>query len=114
MFNELKHIPTVKYPNAVAALLRVLLDLSVAEYIQDNSIENTNNRSLKEKLKEINKNLNNKHIDQFLNPKNETSLDSLNMYIHDIKNINISINFLNNFFNKLVPIIKDLINIEEE
>ena len=114
VFNELKHIPTVKYPNAVAALLRVLLDLSVAEYIQDNSIENTNNRSLKEKLKEINKNLNNKHIDQFLNPKNETSLDSLNMYIHDIKNINISINFLNNFFNKLVPIIKDLINIEEE
>ena len=93
VFNELKHIPTVKYPNAVAALLRVLLDLSVAEYIQDNSIENTNNRSLKEKLKEINKNLNNKHIDQFLNPKNETSLDSLNMYIHDIKNINISINF---------------------
>lgn len=129
LFEELKNIPTHKYPNSVAAAIRVLLDVSVSYYFDDNpafllEIQKKKSRLLrdvplkdrlefiKEKLGRLKKG--HSVIEKLTNPVNEFSLDVLNGYVHGSDSHYIGRNFLNRFWDFMFPLFQDMLEITEE
>lgn len=123
IFEELKKVP-YQYPNAIAASLRILLDLSILNYIQENGFEqdikvkfgkDLRDITLKNRLEFIKEKIKDKKskatITKLLNPSNEFSLDVLNGFQHSSEHHYIDKKFLNRFFNALFPILKKLVTI---
>ncbi len=126
LFNELKQIP-IKWENAIAASIRIFLDLAVLNYIiKENltgAIEKQRNKSLREItlkqrlefLKDQNLNAKSKRVlGKFLNNSNELSLDVLNGYQHNNDSHYIRKEFLNRIWDSLFPLIRELVEITEE
>lgn len=127
LFNELKEIP-LKYNNAVAASIRVFLDLSVLNYIQTEGLESEieshfHCNSLRDiplkkrldylksyKLTEKPRTI----ATSLLNTSNQYSLDVLNGYVHSNDTHYSSKQFLNGFWDFLFPLFENLLEIHEE
>lgn len=126
LFGELKKLPVV-YKNAVAASIRIFLDLSVFNYIETESLSsdickiykcgftdvNLKNRleylktsKLQEQQKKI--------VSRLVEPKNEFSLDVLNGFVHSDSSPYITSSFLNRFWDFLFPLFQALLDIREE
>lgn len=127
MFAELKRIPVKSYQNAVAASIRIFLDLAVLNHIDTEDLEagmcreyNTALRDiiLKKRLEYIKKNATKdivkNTLGKFLNPTNEFSLDVLNGYVHGQKTHFLTYSFLNRFWDFLFPLFEEFLEIEEE
>ena len=100
VFNELKGLSAKKYPNIVAAMFRVLLELSVNNYIEtfgllrdgqltanEGSTHNLHgnvNRVINDMMRKniINKDLQKGIKMELNNPNSPLSIDSLNAYVH--------------------------------
>ncbi len=125
LFSELKRLPVGNYPNSVAAMLRVFLDLAVDDYIKQNDLAdsirtNGGYQTLAQKLKyfreDIFKGKNSparKILDKLSNHTNEHSLDTLNNYIHSSEIHKIEKVFLNGFWDFLFPLFSEILEIEE-
>ncbi len=127
IFREFKIIP-FRYRNCVAASLRVFLDLAVREYIASENCEEDmrkkyNNMDiqyivLQKKLEYLKKNKLTaktsayKVVDKLLNPSNHYSLDTLNNYIHGSDTHHTEKRFLNGFWDFLVPLFEEIIDIK--
>ena len=110
-----------------ASSLRVLLDLSVDEYIRNKKLElgvseqykNTYEYTvLMQRLKYIqNQHVNckkaNKCIGKLLQPNNEHSLDTLNSYVHGHETHKCDAGFVNSFWDMLAPLMSELIDMRE-
>jgi hypothetical protein len=128
IFREFKLLPTERYKNVTAASLRVFLELSVDEYSHKYDLKNKmatdekdsyNRITLQKKLKFLNENhLDDSHakkvIDKILNHKNEHSLDTLNMYVHGCETHKTSKRFINGFWDLLIPLFIELIELKEK
>ncbi len=126
LFEELKLIP-LKYQNAIAASIRIFLDLSVLKYIETENLEkdirkkyNTSLRdvNLKKRLEFLKNKISNAKatniISRLLNSSNEFSLDVLNGYVHNQDTHYLSIQFLNGFWDFLFPLFQKLVVIKED
>ena len=129
LYNELKKLSLKRYPNCVAASLRVFLDLAIAEYIKsENCIEAIQSRyndrplmkiELKQRLEflkadKLNHNIEaQKVIKKLLQMDNEYSLDTLNNYIHGHNTHHTNKSFLNGFWDFLSPLFKAILDIKE-
>jgi len=125
LFEELKLIP-IKYQNAVAASIRIFLDLSVLKYIETENLESEIRAQFNSSLREIilKKRLEflkgkisdsnvTKIIGRLLNSNNEYSLDVLNGYVHSNDTHYLSLTFLNGFWDALFPLLQKLVVIKE-
>ncbi|WP_440890165.1 ParB N-terminal domain-containing protein [Vibrio sp. WZ-1] len=127
IFYELTQIPVKKYTHVAASSLRVLLDLSVDEYIRNKKLESGVSEQYKNKyeytvlmqrLKYIqNQHVNckkaNKCIGKLLQPNNEHSLDTLNSYVHGHETHKCDAGFVNSFWDMLAPLMSELIDMRE-
>lgn len=126
LFEELKSLPLSRYPNAAAASLRVLLDLSVHAYLERKGLFPTLKAkyhhaeqfiNLKLRLEFLKSTIQDdnakKVIQRLLKPQNEFSLDVLNGYIHSESNVFVRKQFLACFFDSISPLLKELDNITE-
>ncbi|KQS36179.1 hypothetical protein [Pedobacter sp. Leaf194] len=124
LFDELKTIP-LKYRNAVAASIRIFLDLAVLTYIETESLEAPMQAKYKVALRQITLSkrleflkdkLNQKSssiTQKLLNTENELSLDVLNGYIHNHDSHFLDLPFLNKFWDFLFPLFQELLDIKE-
>lgn len=126
LFEELQLIPTHKYPNSVAASIRIFLDLAVLKYIETENLKtlictffNSDLRSimLSKRLEYLKQNKpdlkSNSIIEKLLNQKNQFSLDVLNGYVHGEDTHFLNLNFLNGFWDFMFPLIEKLLVIKE-
>ncbi len=126
IFNELREIPTHKYPNHVAGALRIFLDLSVLDYIQKNDLVDEiinehhkpmNQILLKDRLLFIKPKLSDNKaknvINQILNTSNDFSLNVLNTYVHSPDSHRIDWRFLNRFWDFMFPLLTKVVQIDE-
>jgi hypothetical protein len=127
LFDELKRIPLNSYTNIVASAIRILLELSVDSYLKRESLESQvakkqkrgfRDITLHEKLVFLKENISGNEILQqklsrFLNPTNEFSLTILNGYQHENSNHYLNRNFLNRFWDFLLPLFRELVEINE-
>ena len=127
LFKELTKVPIKRYPNAVAASMRVFLDLAVLNYIETENVKSELRREygtelrniiLKQRLEYIKQNCRlareyNNIIGRLLNPNNDYSLDVLNGYVHGNSNHYIIYHFLNRFWDSLFPLFQFFLDIEE-
>lgn len=128
IFEELKKIPVAKYPNNVAASLRIFLDLAILKYIETEGLESDIKTQYKESLKniqlrkrlgflvqnKIKKEKPKKIINILLNSSNQYSLDVLNGYMHSKDTHYLNKQFLNGFWDFLFPLFEELLDIKEE
>lgn len=126
LFEELKKIP-VNYKNAIAASIRIFLDLAVFNFIENEGIGTDISKAYKcgfadvnlknrleylktNKLQEQQK----KIISRLIESKNELSLDVLNGFVHSDSTPYITPSFLNRFWDFLFPLFQSLLDIREE
>lgn len=132
LFEELKALEINKHENCVAACLRVLLDLSVWEYIRRNKISQHIVESIKptpggidkvtldQKIEYLSKHLNNaaaKKIATDIRKKDNNgsyTMQVLNAYVHGESNHFIDQQFLNKFWDYLFPLFEELLNIQKK
>jgi hypothetical protein len=125
LFKELQKI-RLTHKNCIGASLRVLIDLAVLNYINNENLETDICRSyscglrdvtLKRRIEYIKSNkltgLPERVAIRLLDEVNEYSLDVLNGYIHGTDVHYLSKNFLNNFWNFLFPFLEVLLDIRE-
>lgn len=128
IFNELKKLPVNAYKNAVAASIRIFLDLAVLNWLQTENLvdelESKKKRNLNEitlndrlgfladKLKTKNKKCSS-IIVKLMNKENEFSLDVLNGYQHSKNTVYIDKLFINRFWDFLFPLFEELVDIKE-
>lgn len=127
IFDELKKLSPRSYANAVAASLRIFLDLAVLEYLQTEDCESeicTKYHSslrdipLKNRITFIGEKLISSSkgkavIAKLTNGANEYSLDVLNGYQHSSKTEYLNRTFLNGFWDFMFPLFEELLDIEE-
>ena len=128
IFNELKKLSVNSYSNAVAASIRIFLDLSVLNWLQaENMVPeikkkyNCNLRDivLKNRLTFIGESISTKEkkaasiITQLLNPSHGYSLDVLNGYQHSNDSCYLNKQFINGFWDFLFPLFEVLLDIKD-
>ncbi len=126
LFNEFKEIP-FKYPNHIAAALRVFLDLAVLKYIETESLETAIKTHYKADLRDIQLKRrleylkSNKFsgkvqtiVTRLIDESQQYSLDVLNGYIHGQDTHYLNKQFLNGFWDALFPLFQTLLDIREE
>jgi hypothetical protein len=127
LFKELQVLPIYKYRNLAATSIRIFLELSVDEYICSNDLKTEMARREKKGYHEITLSQKliilrkefiddrdaNKVIDQLLNTSNDHSVNTLNEYVHGDKVNKIEPQFLNRFWDMLLPLFSVLINMKE-
>ena len=128
LFKEFKKIPTRSYRHCVAASLRVFLDLTVREYIDQEGCANEIARKyqcsirdviLRKRLEYLKSNRLTaktpayKSIEKLLFAPNSYSLDTLNSYVHGKDTHNTSVEFLNGFWDSMFPLFEVLVDIKE-
>lgn len=128
IFNELKSLSITKYKNAVAASIRIFLDLAVLNWLQTedlvNELQKKNRRNIRDitlhhrldfiadKLK-AKKPKANSIIVRLINNENEFCLDVLNGYQHSKDTVYLERQFLNRFWDFLFPLFEILVEIKE-
>lgn len=128
LFKELKVIPLSRYNHCIAASFRVFLDLAVCEYIEGINCKEEMQRmytrefydiSLKQRLEYLKSNsLQGKKavcniLTKLLNYSNEHSLDTLNKYVHGKTVAHTGQRFLNEFWEILLPLFDEILDISE-
>ncbi|MDY0994944.1 ParB/Srx family N-terminal domain-containing protein [Pantoea agglomerans] len=127
LFEELQKLPLRKYPNVSAASIRIFLELSVDEFINNCDLQQNvakrakkayNEVTLSQKLSILRGELigdkeADKIIDQLLHNSNDFSLNTLNEYIHGTKIHKVERQFLNRFWDMLMPLLSVLISLKE-
>lgn len=127
LFNELQKLPLRKYPNVSAASIRIFLELSVDEYINNSELQQDVSKRAKRPYNEVTLSQKlgilrgdligdkeaDKIIDQLLHNSNDFSLNTLNEYIHGTKVHKIERQFLNRFWDMLLPFFSILISLKE-
>lgn len=130
IFNELKKLTLNQYPNAAAASIRILLELSVNNWFDtygltqalcsQNQDKELRDITLSRKLTFISNVFEEKHnkeipklINRLCNKSNEHSLDVLNGYQHSKDSYYISKQFINGFWDFLFPLFEVLLDIKE-
>lgn len=130
IFNELKKLTLNQYPNAAAASIRILLELSINNWFEtdgltqslchQNQDKELRDITLSRKLAFIGNVFEEKHnkdipklINRLCNKNNEYSLDVLNGYHHSKDSYYISKPFINGFWDFLFPLFKVLLDIKE-
>lgn len=124
IFEELKLIP-IKYNNAIAASIRIFLDIAIRNYIVSNDLEkdickengsalryivlSSRIKFIKDKLNKDSKQILNKLLDSDY----QYSLDVLNGYIHSSKTYTINPQYLNSFWDFLFPVFEEILDIKE-
>ena len=127
LFNEFKFVPLSRYPNTIAAAMRVFLDLAVLEHIKTENMtaailaqynkSDIKDIPLKKRLEYIKshsssqtvKNL----ITTLLTMGQQYSVDVLNGFVHGQGTHYIHKEFLNRFWDFLFPLFEKLLDIEE-
>ncbi|WJV38589.1 ParB N-terminal domain-containing protein [Raoultella terrigena] len=127
LFEELQKLPLRKYPNVAAASIRIFLELSVDEFINVSELQQEvarrskkayNDVTLKQKLVALRDGLigdqeADKIIDTLLHNGNDFSLNTLNEYIHGTKSYKVEPQFLNRFWDMLLPLFSIFISLKE-
>jgi hypothetical protein len=127
LFEELQKLPLRKYPNVAAASIRIFLELSVDEFINASELQQEvakrskktyNDVTLKQKLVALRDGLigdqeADKIIDTLLHNGNDFSLNTLNEYIHGTKSHKVEPQFLNRFWDMLLPLFSIFISLKE-
>lgn len=129
IFNELKKLSVGRYTNAVAASIRIFLDLAVLNWLQTegliSELERVKQKSLIEitlnhriefiagKLSAKDKNASS-ILTKLMNKGNEFSLDVLNGYQHSKNTAFLDKLFINRFWDFLFPLFEVLLEIKEE
>ncbi|MNC49449.1 hypothetical protein D3C75_986290 [compost metagenome] len=127
LFEELQKLPLRKYPNVAAASIRIFLELSVDEFINASELQQEvarrskkayNDVTLKQKLVALRDGLigdqeADKIIDTLLHNGNDFSLNTLNEYIHGTKSYKVEPQFLNRFWDMLLPLFSIFISMKE-
>jgi hypothetical protein len=129
LFKELKAIPLSRYNHCIAASLRVFLDLAVCEYIEGINCKEEMQRihkrefydiSLKQRLEYLKSDslkgqkIACKILKKLLNYSNDHSLDTLNKYIHGKTIAHTGQRFLNEFWEILLPLFEEILDISED
>ena len=128
LFEELKKLPTKSYLHLSAAGIRIFLDISVDNYISVRQLQldlkrekkkNFEDITLTEKLKYLSGlNLESKKatsiLQKILNYNNDYSIDTLNKYIHGNTTDKINREFLNSFWDILIPLFEVLVEMKEK
>lgn len=125
LFEEMKNLP-LKYQNAVAASIRIFLDLSISKHIETEGYEGElsarysrplRDITLKQRIEFVKGKMSDRNcvkiIDRLIKPENEYSLDVLNGYMHNHETHYLSSQFLNGFWDFLFPLFCKLIVINE-
>ncbi|SMO71763.1 ParB-like nuclease domain-containing protein [Saccharicrinis carchari] len=124
IFEELKNIP-LRWKNAISASIRVILDISVRNYIINNNLEADIckkyktalvNITLQQRLDFLKDKLPKKQNDilaKLLNYENEFSLSVLNGFVHGSDTHHLDAGFLNRFWDFLFPLFKEILDISE-
>lgn len=129
IFSELQRMPVKKYTNAVAASIRIFLDLAVLVYLQSENLDNECSKKHKKPLREVT--LNSRLtflaetskikgtksasiISKLTNKDNEFSLDVLNGYQHSNDTCWLSKEFVNSFWDFLFPLFQKMLDIKED
>lgn len=112
------------FGGVIAASMRILLDLSILSYIQENGLEDgikakfnkdLRDIALKNRLEFIKEKITDQKskaiISKFVNPSNDFSLNVLNGFQHNNDNHYVDKQFLNRFFNALTPLLQKLMTI---
>lgn len=128
IFNELKSLSITKYKNAVAASIRIFLDLAVLNWLQTEDLitniqaqkqKNIRDITLHHRLDFIADRLKTKKpkatsiIVRLINNENEFCLDVLNGYQHSKDTVYLERQFLNRFWDFLFPLFEVLVDIRE-
>ena len=128
IFNELQRLSVNTYKNAVAASIRIFLDLAVLNWLQTENFvdelqaqkrKNLSEITLKHRLEFVSDKLKNKSkkcssiITKLNNEGNEFSLDVLNGYQHSKTTVYLDKPFINRFWDFLFPLFEELIEIKE-
>ena len=129
IFNELKKLSVDTYKNAVAASIRIFLDLAVFNWLQtENLLKELQSQEkkdigdiiLKNRLNFIATKLKTKSkkatsiISKLTNPNNEFSLDVLNGFQHSKDTSFLDKQFLNRFWDFLFPLFQVLLDIRDD
>lgn len=128
IFNELKCLSVSRYKNAVAASVRIFLDLAVLNWLQTedlvNELQSQKGKNIREitlhhRLVFVAEKLKNKKpkansiIVKLTNDANEFSLNVLNGYQHSKETVYLDKQFLNRFWDFLFPLFQILLDIKE-
>ena len=128
IFNELKNLSVGRYNNAVAASIRIFLDLAVLNWLQTEDLITELQAQKGKNIREIplHHRLNfvadkmrtkkpkaNSIIVKLTNDANEFSLDVLNGYQHSKDTVYLDKQFLNRFWDFLFPLFEILLDIKE-
>ena len=128
VFNELKKLSVNAYKNAVAASIRIFLDLAVLNWLQTENLvdeleskkkRNLNEITLNNRLEFLAEKLKNRNktcssiIVKLMNKENEFSLDVLNGYQHSKNTVYLDKLFINRFWDFLFPLFEELVDIKE-
>lgn len=128
IFNELKELSVNKYKNAVAASIRIFLDLAILNWLQTENLVNELQALKQKNIKDITlhhrldfvaeklkskKPKANSIIVRLTNSENEFSLDVLNGYQHSKDTVYLEKQFLNRFWDFLFPLFEILLDIKE-
>lgn len=128
IFNELKKLSVNTYSNAIAASIRIFLDLSVLNWLQvEDKVSEIQKKyscslrdiTLKNRLTFVGENISAKEkkassiITQLLNPSHGYSLDILNGYQHSNDSCYLNKPFINGFWDFLFPLFEVLLDIKE-
>lgn len=128
VFDELKKLSITRYKNAVAASIRIFLDLAVLNWLQTEDLvkelqaqkkKNIKDVTLHNRLNFIAEKLRTKHpkansiIVKLVNDENEFSLDVLNGYQHSKDTAYLDKQFLNRFWDFLFPLFCVLLDIKD-
>ncbi len=128
IFNELKCLSVNRYKNAVAASIRIFLDLAVLNWLQTEDLvselqaqkgKNIREITLHHRLDFVAEKLKTKKpkansiIVKLTNDANEFSLDVLNGYQHSKETVYLDKLFLNRFWDFLFPLFEILLDIKE-
>ena len=129
IFNELKKMPVDRYKNAVAASIRIFLDLAVLNWLQSENLVNALQAQKQKNIRDISlhhrlvfvaeklkskKPTANSIIVKLTNSGNEFSLDVLHGYQHSKNTVYLEKQFLNRFWDFLFPLFEILLDIKEE
>lgn len=129
IFSELQRMPVKRYTNAVAASIRIFLDLAVLVYLQSENLENECSKKYQKSFREVT--LNSRLtflaetskikgtksasiISKLTNKDNEFSLDVLNGYQHSKDTCWLSKEFVNSFWDFLFPLFQKMLDIKED
>lgn len=128
LFKELKQLSVNRYPNVVAASLRVILDIAVKDYIDDKGwVEELRRQNqnkpfdrieLKPRINYITGKFTSNNLKkiagQLVVNTNQYSLDTLNGYVHGSDTYMINAQFMNSFWDFLFPLLEELIGVTIE